>query len=101
MNFLTTTLPLRAYLFTFAVFVTLLSYMYKTALVSVAAALIFHETTRYSYKKKENILTHLTFFWPTDPILPLAKRGIAWQRTLKPIRGIYRKSVLRVFVLTT
>ena len=51
MNFLTTTLPLPAYLFTFAVFVTLLSYMYKTALVSVAAALIFHETTRYSYKK--------------------------------------------------
>ena len=53
MNFLTTTLPLRAYLFTFAVFVTLLSYMYKTALVSVAAALIFHETNRYSYKKRK------------------------------------------------
>ena len=48
MNFLTTTLPLHAYLFTFAVFVTLLSYnyMYKTALVSVAAALISHETNR-------------------------------------------------------
>ena len=74
MNFLTTTLPLPAYLFTFAVFVTLLSYMYKTALVSVAAALIFHETTRYSYKKKkENILTHLTFFWPTDPNTPFSE----------------------------
>ena len=103
MNFLTTTLPLHAYLFTFAVFVTLLSYMYKTALnlVSVAAALISHETNRYSYKKKENILTYLTFICQQTRILPLAKRGIAWQRTLKPIRGIYRKSLLRVFVLKT
>ena len=35
MNFLTTTLPLRAYLFTFAVFVTVITYV-QTALVSVA-----------------------------------------------------------------
>ena len=35
MNFLITTLPLRAYLFTFDVFVTVIIYV-KTALVSVA-----------------------------------------------------------------
>ena len=53
MNFLTTTLPLRAYLFTFAVFVTVIIYV-QTALVSVAIlsnALISHEPNRYSYKK--------------------------------------------------
>ena len=53
MNFLTTTLPLRAYLFTFAVFVTVIIYV-QTALVSVAIlsnALISHEPNRYSCKK--------------------------------------------------
>ena len=66
---------------------------------SIYSALISHESNRYSYKKKENILTYLTFFCQQTRILPLAKRGIAWKRTLKPIRGIYRKSLLTVFVL--
>ena len=59
MNLLTTTLPLRAYLFTFAVHTCT-----KRLIVSVAIlsnALISHEPNRYSYKKGKH-LTYLTLF---------------------------------------
>ena len=58
MNFLTTTLPLRAYLFTFAVHICT-----KRLIVSVAIlsnALISHEPNRYSYKKGKHFdLPHI------------------------------------------
>ena len=50
MNFLTTTHPLRAYLFTFAVFVTVIIYLQNGFSVG-SYALISHEPNRYSYKK--------------------------------------------------
>ena len=60
---------------------------------------------RLSFLMKQIVIAikkgNLTFFCQQTQILPLAKRGIAWQRTLKPIRGIYKKSLLRVFVLKT
>ena len=49
MNLLTTTLPLRAYLFTFAIHICTKRLIVLVAILS--NALICHEPNRYSYKK--------------------------------------------------
>ena len=96
MNFLTTTLPLRAYLFTFAVFVTLLSYMYKTALVSVAAALISHETNRLAIKKGKHFnLPHI--FLPTDPNTPFSEKRDCVTKNFKTHSWYLQKVALKGF----
>ena len=76
MNFLTTTLPLRAYLFTFNVFVTVVIYVQNGFSVGSYSLKCFYFSWNKSFKLwKENILTYLTFL-ATDPnpLLPLAKR---------------------------
>ena len=63
MNFLTTTLPLRAYLFTFTVFVTVIIYVQNGFSVgSYSIRLSFLMKQMVIAIKKENILTYLTFF---------------------------------------
>ena len=59
MNLLTTTVPLSAYLFTFAVHTCTKRLVVSAAILS--NALISHEPNRYSYEK-ENILTYLLLF---------------------------------------
>ena len=71
-NLLTTTLPLRAYLFIFAVHTCT-----KRLIVSVAIlsnALISHEPNRYSYKKGKHFDLPHYFTTVPNPLLPLAKR---------------------------
>ena len=63
MNFLTTTLPLRAYLFTFNVFVTVVIYVQNGFSVGSYSLKCSYFSWTKSFKLwKENILTYLTFF---------------------------------------
>ena len=73
MNFLTTTLPLRAYLFTFNVFVTAIIYVQNGFSVGSYSLKCSYFSWNKSLKLwKENILTYLTFFDNSPE--PLAKR---------------------------
>ena len=72
MNFLTTTLPLRAYLFTFTVFVTVIIYVQNGFSVgSYSIRLSFLMKQMVIAIKKENILTYLTFFANRPEYQPL------------------------------
>ena len=63
MNFLTTTLPLRAYLFIFNVFVTAIIYVQNGFSVGTYSLKCSYFSWNKSWKLwKENILTYLTFF---------------------------------------
>ena len=63
MNFLTTTLPLRAYLFTFKVLVTVVIYVQNGFSVGSYSLRCSYFSWNKSFKLwKENILTYLTFF---------------------------------------
>ena len=63
MNFLTTTLPLRAYLFTFNVFVTVVIYVQNGFSVGSYSLKCSYFSWNKSFKLwKVNILTYLTFF---------------------------------------
>ena len=90
MNFLTTTLPLLAYLLTFNVFVTTIIYVQNGFSVGSYSLKCFYFSWNKSLKLwKENILTYLTFFDNSPE--PLAKRDcvtknfetqvIFWKRT--------------------
>ena len=87
MNFLTTTLPLRAYLFTFNVFVTAI--IYEQNGFSVGSYPL--KCSYFSWNKslqlwKKNILTYLAFF----DNRPELRNEIAWQRALRP--RLYREN---------
>ena len=74
-NFLTITLPLRAYLFTFNVFVTAIIYVQNGFSVGSYSLKCSYFSWNKSLKLwKENILTYLTFFDNSPE--PLAKRRI-------------------------
>ena len=74
MNFLTTTLPLCAYLFTFNVFVTAIIYVQNGFSVGSYSLKCSYFSWNKSLKLwKENILTYLTFFDNSPE--PYAKRN--------------------------
>ena len=90
MNFLTTTIPLRAYLFTFNVFVTAIIYVQNGLSVGSYSLKCFYFSGNKSLKLwKENILTYLTFF--NNSPEPLAKRDCVTKNfatQVKPRRQI-------------